>query len=183
DQAEMVAHHYLSALELRRAVDRDIGELAGRARVALREAGDRAAALNALEQAQRYYAEALALTADDDPSRPDLLLRNGRMQHLRSDQGGPLLEAARAGFIAAGDRAKAAEATLVLATVAWNAGSRDETQRHLADARDLVADEPPSRTQVEVLSNLSRYEMLADRNEQAVEVGLQALEMAERLGL
>jgi class 3 adenylate cyclase/tetratricopeptide (TPR) repeat protein len=183
DQAEMVAHHYLSALELRRAAGRDFDDLTGRARVALREAGDRAAALNALQQAQHYYAEALELTPEDDPGRPELLLRHGRMQHLRSDQGRPSLEAARAGFIEAGNRANAAEAALMLATVAWNAGSQDETYKHLADARDLVADEPPSRIQVEVLSNLSRYEMLADRNERAVEWGLEALRMAEQLGL
>jgi class 3 adenylate cyclase len=183
DQAEMVAHHYLNALELRRAAGRDVDELAERARVALREAGDRAAALNALQQAQRYYAEALALTPEDDPARPEVLLRHGRMEHLRSDAGGPSLEAARAGFLAAGNRAKAAETALVLAQVAWNAGSSDETQKHLEDARDLVADEPPSRIQVEVLSNLSRYEMLADRNEKAVEFGVEALAMAEKLGL
>jgi class 3 adenylate cyclase/tetratricopeptide (TPR) repeat protein len=182
DQAEMVAHHYLSALALRRAAGRDVGELAGRARVALREAGDRAAALNALEQAQRYYAEALTLTREDDPDRPDLLLRHARMQFLRSDQGDDLLEEAGAAFLAAGNRVKAAETALMRAQVAWNAGSRDESQRHLKDARELVADEPPSRIQVEVLSNLSRYEMLADRNERAVEWGLEALRMAEQLG-
>jgi class 3 adenylate cyclase/tetratricopeptide (TPR) repeat protein len=183
DQAEMVAHHYVRALELRRAAGRDVDELLGHAREALREAGDRAAALNALQQAERYYAEALELTAEDDPTRPELLLRHGRIQHLHSDLGGPSLQAARAGFIAAGNRPKAAEATLALATVAWNAGSRDESHQYLADARNLVADEPPSRIQVEVLSNLSRYDMLADRNEQAVEWGLQALRMAEQLGL
>jgi class 3 adenylate cyclase/tetratricopeptide (TPR) repeat protein len=183
DQAEMVAHHYLSALELRRAAGRDIDELAGRARVALREAGDRAAALSALQQAERYYAEALALTPEDDPVRPELLLRHGVMEHLRSDAGGPSLEAARAGFLAAGNRAKAAETAIVLAQVAWNAGSSDETRKHLEDARDLVAEEPLSRIQVEVLSNQSRYEMLADRNDEAVQLGLEALKMAEQLGL
>jgi class 3 adenylate cyclase len=182
DQAEMVAHHYLSALELRRAAGRENGDLMERARVALREAGDRAAALNALQQAQRYYAEALTLTSDDDPERPDLLLRHARMKFLRSDQGEDLLDEARAAFLAAGNRAKAAETALVLAQVAWNAGDRDEMQTHLEDARELVADEPPSRIQVEVLSNLSRYEMLADRNEKAEEWGLEALRMAEQLG-
>jgi class 3 adenylate cyclase len=183
DQAEMVAHHYLSALELRRAAGRGIGELTERARVALREAGDRAAALNALQQAQRYYAEALTLTSEDDPARPDLLLRHARMKFLQSDQGDDLLEEAGAAFLAAGNRAKAAETALMRAQVAWNAGSRDDTQRHLEDARQLVAHELPSRIQVEVLSNLSRYEMLADRNEKAEEWGLEALRMAEQLGL
>ena len=42
----------------------------------------------------------------------------------------------------------------------------------------MPASKPLSRIQVDVLSNVSRFEMLADRNEQAVEVGLQALAMA-----
>jgi tetratricopeptide (TPR) repeat protein len=183
DQAEMVAHHYLSAIELRRAAGRDIDEFTAPARVALREAGDRAAALSALAQAERYYAEAIALTPEGDPIRAHLLMRHGQTQFFRDNKGAESLEAARAAFVAAGDRAHAAQAALTLAEVSWNTGSRDETQKHLADARALVADEPPSRIQVEVLSNVSRFDMLADRNEQAVEVGLEALEMAERLGL
>jgi tetratricopeptide (TPR) repeat protein len=183
DQAEMVAHHYLSAIELRRAAGRDIDELVEPARVALGEAGDRAAALSALAQAERYYAEAIALTPEGDPMRPHLFMKLGRTQFFRGDNGAESLEAARAGFVDAGDRAHAAQVALMHAEVAWNAGSREETQKHLGDARELVADEPPSRIQVEVLSNVSRFEMLADRNEQAVEVGLEALQMAERLGL
>jgi hypothetical protein len=110
----MVAHHYLSALELRRAAGREVDELGTRAQVALRDAGDRAAALNALPQAERYYAEALALM-EDDPERPELLLRHGRSQFLRREEGEHELESARDGFLAAGDRARAAEAALMLA--------------------------------------------------------------------
>jgi class 3 adenylate cyclase/tetratricopeptide (TPR) repeat protein len=183
DQAEMVAHHYLSALELGRAAGRDVVELEPRARVALREAGDRAAALNALPQAERYYAEALALTPEDDAERPELLLRHGRTQFHGREEGEDDLEAARAGFVAAGDRARAAEAALMLAHISWRLGSRDRVRSHLADARDLVADLPPSRIRALVLSEVARYEMLADHNEKAVEVGRQALEMAEALGL
>lgn len=135
DQAEMVAHHYLSALELRRAAGREVDELATRAQVALRDAGDRAAALNALPQAERYYAEALALMPEDDPERPELLLRHGRTQFLRREEGEHELESARDGFLAAGDRARAAEAGLMLAQISWGSGWRDRTRSHLADAR------------------------------------------------
>ena len=47
----MLAHHYLSALDLARSAGQDTSELAERARVALGEAGDRALALNAFRQA------------------------------------------------------------------------------------------------------------------------------------
>jgi class 3 adenylate cyclase/tetratricopeptide (TPR) repeat protein len=183
DQAEMVAHHYLSALELGRAAGRDVDELAPRARRALRDAGDRAMALNALPQAERYYAEALALTSQDDPERPELLLRLGGARFHSREEGEDELEAARAGFVAIGDRARAAEAALMLAHISWGVGSRDRVLIHLEDARDLVADLPASRIQALVLSEVARYEMLADHNEKAIEVGREALGMAERLGL
>jgi class 3 adenylate cyclase/tetratricopeptide (TPR) repeat protein len=183
DQAEMVAHHYLSALELRRAAGRDVDELATRAQGALRDAGDRAMALNALPQAESYYVEALALTADDDPDRPDLLLRCGRTRVLRNEEGAEELQAARAGFLAAGDRERAAEAALMLLEVAWNSGSRELAHSHLDDARTLAAHLPPSRIRASVLSNVARYEMLADHNESAIEFGREALAMAEELGL
>ena len=183
DQAEMVAHHYLSALELGRAAGSDVDELAARARGALRDAGDRAMALNALPQAERYYAEALALTPEDDPGRPDVLLRYGQAQFARNEEGEDAFAAARAGFVAAGDRARAAEAALALAQISWRSGFRDGTHRHLDDARELVADAPPSRIKTQVLSDVARYEMLADHNEEAFRVGREALEMAEHLGL
>ncbi|TML15914.1 MAG: hypothetical protein E6G33_06985 [Actinobacteria bacterium] len=183
DQAEMVAHHYLSALELERAAGRDVGELTPRAREALREAGDRAAKLNALPQAERYYAEALTLMPEDDPGRSEVLLRFGQTQFLSRDEGEDVLEAARAGFVAAGDRARAAEAALMLAHISWRSGWRDRTRKYLADARTLVADAPPSRIQTSVLSNVARYEMLADHNENAIQFGREALSMADQLGL
>jgi predicted ATPase len=54
DHAEMVAYHYLNALQLARAAGRDVQALAAPARSALREAGDRAASLSAFAQAERY---------------------------------------------------------------------------------------------------------------------------------
>ena len=183
DHAEMVAHHYLSALELARAAGREGDEIASRARVALREAGDRASSLNALVQADRYYTEALALTPRDEPDRVDLLFRRGRVRYMRDYGGGQELEEARDGLLEAGNPEAAAEAALMLADISWNAGSRDDMLPHLDDARSLVAGSPPSRAQASVLNELSRYDMLGDRNESAVEVGLEALRMAEELGL
>src|SRR5262249_57488243 len=65
DHAEMLAHHYLSAMDLARAASQDTAALAPRARAALQAAGDRAVALNAYTPAGRYYREALALWPQD----------------------------------------------------------------------------------------------------------------------
>jgi tetratricopeptide (TPR) repeat protein len=182
DHAEMVAHHYVSALALARAAGQDVGPIVTRARVALREAGERALALNALAQAERYFAEALALAGDDDPERADLLFRYGRVLYLRNEEGANELAEARDGLLEAGDREAAAEAALMLADISWKSGRRDDMLIHLEAARSLVVDRPASRAQVAVLCHLARYAMLADRLDDAITLGNEGLAMAEELG-
>ena len=177
DHAEMVAHHYVSALELARAAGQDVDAISERTRTALREAGDRAAALNALEQAERYYREALGLGHDDY-----LLYRLGRVRFLRENLGAEQLTAARDALVAAGDPETAAEATLMLASIAWHEG-RAGALDIVEEARSLVAGRPPSRAQASVLNEGARYAMLAAENEKAVELGGEALRLAEQLGL
>jgi class 3 adenylate cyclase len=75
DHAEMLAHHYLSALELARAASQDTAGLAPRARAALQAAGDRAVALNAFATAAGYYRAALALWPRDAQEQRAGLLR------------------------------------------------------------------------------------------------------------
>src|SRR5207302_5200213 len=65
DHAETVAHHYVNALELARAAGMDVAPIAERTRSALREAGERATSLNALDQAERYCRQALDLGHDE----------------------------------------------------------------------------------------------------------------------
>ena len=134
DHAEMVAHHYLNALELARAAGQDVGALAGPAQVALSEAGDRAASLNALAQAEHYYSEALALT--DGDGRGELLFRLGRVRYGRHYGGVEELQEAQDSLLAAGKNDEAAEAALMLADIAWNAGNRERAA--LADGRRSI---------------------------------------------
>jgi hypothetical protein len=75
DHAEMLAHHYVSALDLARAANKDTADLAPRARAALQRAGDRAVALNAVAAAAGYYRAALALWPQDAHERRAVLLR------------------------------------------------------------------------------------------------------------
>jgi class 3 adenylate cyclase/tetratricopeptide (TPR) repeat protein len=183
DHAEMVAHHYSNALELARAGRADTGSFAQRALAAFREAADRATALRAHEQAERYYDEALALVPPDDPARFELVFRRGRARFMRTGEAADDLEQARDGLRAAGDHEQAAEAALILAGRAWYEGQRDRIIEQLHEARSLVAGRAPSRVQVSVLVEVSRYEMLANRNDIAIEVGREALARAEQLGL
>ena len=179
DHAEMVAHHYVNALELARAAGHETEELRERTARALREAGERALPLNALTQAENYYRQALALAPED----AHLRLRYGRVLYLQDRRGEAELAAARAQLLEDGDREAAAEAALMLADIAWMEGRNADVASRLADARSLVVDLPMSRAHTAVLTEAARYDMLAGRVEAALELSSQALAMAEELGL
>ncbi len=122
-------------------------------------------------------------TTQEERERLDLLFRLGRVRYFRNWSGAEELEEARDGFLAAGDREAAAEATLMLADCVWNQRNREGVTKHLDDARALVAGTAASRIHAKVLAEVSRYDMLADRNDSAIQMGREALKMAEQLGL
>ena len=183
DRAEMLAHHYLSALELARAAGDDASELAEPARAALEEAGDRALSLNAFAAAARFYDAALDLWPPHDPKRPHLLLRLGRARSLAEGAGAEILEEARNGLVAAGQREAAAEAEALLAALLEGQGLRDLGDEHLERAVELVADAPPSAPKLYTLTQLAASSMMAGRADEAIRIGREALAMAEQLGL
>ena len=184
DHSEMLAHHYASAISYARAADQDVETLAERGRPALRDAGDRAFALNAFPAAARYYELALELWPRDDPERPQLLLRLARARTVSGDERRERsLEQAREALLAAGHGEQAAEVDALLAEVCWYQGDRERCDRHLERAAAGVLELPDSPAKAFVLSQIARYRMLADQLEDAVEVGEQALAMSERLGL
>jgi class 3 adenylate cyclase/tetratricopeptide (TPR) repeat protein len=183
EHAETRAYHYLSALELARSSRQPTDDLTERARHALREAGDRAAALNAFDAAARSYRSALELWPTDDPERPRLLLSCGTVLAIGQESGEEELESAARGLVELGDHEHAARAEILLADSDWRAGQRDAADVHLQRAVALVQDIPSSPAKAIVLSEVSRYHMLGDRFEDAIQIGRQALEMASDLGL
>jgi class 3 adenylate cyclase/tetratricopeptide (TPR) repeat protein len=73
DRADMLAHHYVRAIEYLEAVGEDPGELRGRAARALREAGDHARALHSLDVAIERYRRGLEL-AEGEPEHAEVAL-------------------------------------------------------------------------------------------------------------
>jgi tetratricopeptide (TPR) repeat protein len=183
EHAELLAHHYQAALEFARASGEEVSGLSDRARSALRAAGDRARSLTAAAAAARFYEAALELTDDTDPGRPRLLLDLGEALHLSGRDPAPTLEAAVPALLLAGDTDGAATGEVILVERTWQHGQRDAAYEHLDRAVDLIRDSPPSPAKSLVLSEVSRYHMLGGRFEGAVATGLEALSMAEELGL
>jgi class 3 adenylate cyclase/tetratricopeptide (TPR) repeat protein len=180
DHAELVAHHYTSVVELSPDVDDEVKE---RARRALREAGDRAFALNAFESAIDFYRSAVALTNVTDPTRPQLLFRLGRAEYQASGTGSKTLEQAVPALVDAGDRESAAEAETLLTVIAWEAGDGPGWREHIERAQALVADAPPSRAKALVLAMRARRLTIAGDDAEALSVGNEALELTKSLGL
>ena len=184
DHAETLANHYLAALAYARSAALATGEIAERARFALREAGDRSFALNAFEASIRFYSAALELWPEDADDGSRLLFRLGAALHYARDEGaeGALVDARQA-LLRSGEPALAAEADALLAELWWHRGRRDPSFEHLERARELARELPSSGSKARVLSQVSRYLMIADESEEAIEVGREALAMATDLGL
>jgi class 3 adenylate cyclase/tetratricopeptide (TPR) repeat protein len=184
DHAEMLAHHYVNALQLGSAAGRRTDHLTARACNVLMQAGDRAFALNASAQAAGYYALALELLRDEDPRRPRLLFRRAHALFAKaSPDRDEALARARDALLTAGDRDGAAEANALLAEVWWYRGQRDRCTHHLDEALELVADSPVSQAKARVLSQTARYQMLAGQFASSIHLSGEALTMADELGL
>jgi tetratricopeptide (TPR) repeat protein len=183
DHAEMRAHHYVSALEAARAAGVDTTPLDRAARLALRDAGDRAVALNAFTAAARHYDRALSLWPEDDDARPRLLLAaaRARFEAQHGDEGE--IEAAGEALLAAGDHEGVAETEVMLANTAWVHGRGEETLRHLERAAEVAEPLPSSPSKAHTYVQLSRFHLLADRNDAGLRFGRAALELAEEHSL
>ena len=121
DNAEMLAHHHLKALEYAQTNGEQRLELARRAIGALQEAGDRALSLNAYPAAARYYEQALGLVpeGEDERTRCDLLLALGDADGRAGDT-----PSAQRSFLAAADLAEALGLAEQLAEAALGYGGR-----------------------------------------------------------
>ncbi len=183
EHAEMLAHHYVTALELARASGTESDELKERARGALVAAADRAAALSAFAQSVELTRQALDLSPEGDEERPYLLLRLGRGRRYNDETGADELLEAREALLQLGDLASAAEASVLLADLASQAGDSSSVEQHAADAEALVAELPPSAQKALVLSALARFQNLAAAHATAARLAGEALEMAETLRL
>jgi tetratricopeptide (TPR) repeat protein len=183
DRAEMLAHHYLSALDYARLTGGDLSDLPKRAQTAAQEAGDRAVALNAFATAARFYGKALDLGDEEDPGRPQLLLRYGKALFHSEAAGADILAQARDALRAAGDVETALETESLLAWATWTQGGLEEAIASLEQLAVGLDESRRSRSTAHLLTMLSRFYMLAGQNERAIEAGRRALAVSQELGL
>jgi DNA-binding SARP family transcriptional activator/class 3 adenylate cyclase len=183
DLAELLAHHYGSALEFARLAHQEIGPLEERARVALRNAGEHALTLYAFPGAVRLFRRALELWPSDDPERPHLLLSVGKSLFWAERGGDVELAEARDALVEAGELGHASQADVLLSRLALARGDRDEASARALAAVDLLRDSEPSQQQAEAVSNLVAFHAVWGESDQALEASVQALALAETLAL
>jgi tetratricopeptide (TPR) repeat protein len=184
DRAEMLAHHYLAALEFARAAGSETADLRERARLALRVAAERAMALSAFAAAARFFESALELWPADDAERPKLLLRCGEaFGNVGRGEAVDLLKEARDTSLDAGMIEEAAEALALLGQLRVDLGLPNESLDEMDRAVALVQDRGASAAKARVYAQAARRNAIAGRLAEAIRLSDVALGLAEELEL
>lgn len=182
EATNIIAHHLETALELARAVgdDRVVQELSPRARRYDQLAAELAMNLDTTD-ALRLLDQALALTPEDDPERPEVLSRWGWAAFLtgRLDDALAAFRAAAAGFEAAGNVVGTARA-LRMSTYPMNnmAERLDTINRVVAMLEDLGS----SEDLVGALAGQASILSVAGRRDDAFAAANRSLAMAAEQG-
>ncbi|HKE97478.1 MAG TPA: BTAD domain-containing putative transcriptional regulator [Actinomycetes bacterium] len=181
DRTELLAHHYEQALELTGAAGQPTEELAERARLAFRAAGDRCRALGAIAGAARSYRAALSLWPEDAPDRAELLYQLGQAQAYGQHSGDDILIEARDAFEVAGQSDRAIEINITLSQLARIRGDHRAARTYLDQA--LTGDTRPSPQLAFALGAQAVELMLSDEFDEAIAASKHALRLARELDL
>jgi class 3 adenylate cyclase len=185
DLAEVLAHHYLQALELAEAAgdSEQAEELALPARRFLTLAGERALGLDTA-QAESRLARALELCPADDPERPELLLRwaDAVQQAGRPREAAVALDEALDLFRARGENEAEARALTLLARVTFLLGEGRQVAL-AAEAVDLLEQEPTSPALIAAHTQLAAAHFLAGSHGEAIAAADRACALAETFGV
>jgi class 3 adenylate cyclase len=185
DVAEVLAHHYLEALELAEAAGatEDAAKAAGPARRFLALAGERALGLDTA-QAESRLARALELTPLEDPERPELLVRwaDAAQQAGRLREAAKALDEALTSLSARGETETAARALQLRSRIALVSGEAQHVA-HAAKAVALLERETPSPALVAAYAQLTNAHAIAGAYSETIAAANRACALAETLGL
>ncbi len=181
--AAALAGHYLAARD-NAADGPEADALAGQARLALRAAAGRAAALGSHEQAEAMYEQAISVTTDLEDKAEFLQLAgqsaSSAGRHLRAEE---YLRAAIAVQRTRGDRTGIARATTALGAALLNSFRTVEAIAVLEPADREFAAYGSDPHMIAVGGQLARAFMLQEEPHRALEVADRVLASAERADL
>ena len=185
DFAEELAYHYTEALELAHASGIGIApDVRAEAASAFLLAGERAAPLDAV-RATGYFRRALDLMTADHPQRPRAAARAAEMAEAQGDytEGEQLYVAAITGYRVLGDTLGLGEALGLLARTHARRGEIARSEQLMAEAIEVLEQEPPGRELARVYSRKTGELLSGDRNAECLEWSEKTLELATRLDL
>ena len=181
DRSELLAHHYLEAIELAHSAGLDTADLEPAAVSALCEAGIRAFSIGAYPTAVRALRSAAGLSAEGlDPRALRVL---GKALLFTEQSGAEELREAFDRLAAEGAAADAAVAAIDLAMLLWQRGDGRGAAEWTIRSLELVDGAAPSAEHAHVLSQAARLEMLAGRPEQSIATADRAIELAAACGV
>jgi class 3 adenylate cyclase/tetratricopeptide (TPR) repeat protein len=185
DLADVLAHHYLAALELARASgqEAETEEIEAGAIRYLALAGERALALD-VASAEASLARALALAPAGHPQNGSLLERwaqaaqqQGRLQEARA-----ALEETLAHYREHAEPPAAGRALTALSTVLLHLGD-PRAEQAIAEALVLLEAQPPGPELVAAYAELAAMRVVFEACPEAIGAAEQALRLASGLGL
>jgi tetratricopeptide (TPR) repeat protein len=185
DLADVLAHHYLQALELVALVGpaTDAGKLQDQARRYLLLAGERALPLN-VASAEASLARALELSPAGDSERPRMLERwaQAAQQQYRLQEAEDALEEALALYRKGGETIASGR---VLNTLSIVLSRLDLTRSEaaIAEAVDLLEAQPPGPELVAAYAGLAGQHSVGSAYAEALAAADRAIELAAELGL
>ena len=180
DRSELLAHHYVQAIELSRSAGLDAAELQPAAAAALREAGLRAFAVGAPPACVRALRAAASWS--DGGLDAQALRVLGKALVFTEQSGREELLRAFELFLGEGSKGGAAAVAVDIAHSFWQQGDGLGAAEWAARGVELIEGEPPSRDHAHVLAQVARLEMLAGRTERAAELADRAIEVATSIG-
>jgi class 3 adenylate cyclase len=184
ERADIIAHHYITALENAEASRSAVPQLRSAASDAVQAAARRAGSLHSHAAAVRLWRKALELCAPDDDRRARFLLDLGKALALADEPAAETLTAAAAALREDGDLSGAAEAESMRAWLLSLAGKPEEAREHDWRAYELVKEAPPSPEKALILSSVGAHTVFVrNRRDEALRLLRDALSLAESLHL
>lgn len=136
-------------------------------------------------EAARFYRTALLYMPEKDKStRADLLAKFGYCLWITADTKAALqvFTDAYDVYHALGDLTQSGEMQRMIGRIHWEDADREKALAHYRLAAAIHAQRPGTIEQARAISSMSQMHMLADEADQAIALGRQALELAEKLG-
>jgi tetratricopeptide (TPR) repeat protein len=183
DLAEVLAHHYLQAIELVRSAGADPGDLLDRALRNVILAADRAGGLD-VQRAAEMWRRALELAPDSHPERASILERWGmtaQQLDVPSEAVDALREAAERYRVA--DRPSDQGRALVRLSNAMRIFSWNESESVLTDAIGILESLPPGRELVDAYAEMASAQYTSGSEAEAARWAERTLELGRELGL